>query len=77
MSLHHTSPGHSDREPSDSLTSRAVPIRNDEVIFFPEHPCFPWAIQMLTDIRPNCTMLDATFRILRSYSGDSECHHRK
>jgi hypothetical protein len=22
---------------------------------------FPWAIQMLTDIRPNCTMLDATF----------------
>jgi hypothetical protein len=39
----------------------------DDLYLYGLTAVFPWAIQMLTDIRPNCTMLDATFRILRPY----------
>jgi hypothetical protein len=28
---------------------------------------FPWAIHMLSDLTPNCVMLDATFKILKPY----------
>jgi hypothetical protein len=37
----------------------------EEVSLFGFTAVFPWAVQMLSAIRPNCAMLDGTFKILK------------
>jgi hypothetical protein len=39
----------------------------EEVSLFGFTAVFPWAVQMLSAIRPNCAMLDGTFKILKPY----------
>jgi hypothetical protein len=45
----------------------AMPPITDDLSLYGLTAVFPWAVHMLADICPNCTMLDGTFRILKPY----------
>lgn len=45
----------------------AMKAITDDLYLYGLTAVFPWAIQMLAEICPNCTMLDATFRMMKPY----------
>jgi hypothetical protein len=52
---------------ASSASGYALKTITEDISLFGFTAVFPWAVQMLSAIRPNCAMLDGTFKILKPY----------